>query len=395
MDNKELKDKIKFKIAMSEIDNERKNNTKRISFIKNIAAAACFMFCIGGITFSDAISEKFYDIYNFRKQYKIETKLPDEVVKNEEKLEEVLNNKNSIIKWDEKAADSINSNDVEIDITEVAMDDYYMTFCADINFLSDVTDKMPLKDIYLVRFPDLVIKDENDNILFCMEENKLKEIFKTDNLDDIRNNPKYCISEVTQYGFDRYDKLGTNPYKACYNLNTRQPSIYPKSKKLIFEFSKIALDAPEASIGISDKHYLHQDQSLTVIGEWKIEVDIPRKYYERDDVVAYKTVENKSVSKNELLYCYYEDGLMHALFNLESEQRRTGPWGSAKVGDMLAEFEIEPVIRDYIIYKTCTSDEFIEMEAWQEEIYNIEDYYIENSKGEKSKEAGLLELRRK
>ena len=128
MDNKELKDKIKFKITMSEIDNERKNNTKKISFIKNIAAVACFMFCIGGITFSDAISEKFYDIYNFRKQYKIETKLPDEVVKNEEKLEEVLNNKNSIIKWDEKAADSINSNGVEIDITEIAMDDYYMTF---------------------------------------------------------------------------------------------------------------------------------------------------------------------------------------------------------------------------------------------------------------------------
>ena len=229
MDNKELKDKVKFKIIMSEIDNEERKKYKKVRLIKNIAAVACFVFLIGGDTLSDAISEKIYDIYNFRKQYTIETKLPEEVVNDEQKLEEVLNNKNSIIKWDENAADIIESNNVEIDITEVAMDDYYMSFYADINFSTDVTDKMKLEDIYLVRFPDLVIKDENDNILFCMEENKLKEIFKTDNLNIIRNNPKYCISEVTRYGFDMYNNLGTNPYKTYYHLNTRQPSIYPKS----------------------------------------------------------------------------------------------------------------------------------------------------------------------
>ena len=233
MDNKELKDKIKFKIIMSEIDNEERKKYKKVRFIKNIAAVACFVFLIGGVTLSDAISEKIYDIYNFRKQYTIETKLPEEVVNDEQKLEEVLNNKNSIIKWDENAADIIESNNVEIDITEVAMDDYYMSFYADINFSTDVTDKMKLEDIYLVRFPDLVIKDENDNILFCMEENKLKEIFKSDNLNIIRNNPKYCISEVTRYGFDMYNKLGTNPYKTYYHLNTRQPRISPKSNKLI------------------------------------------------------------------------------------------------------------------------------------------------------------------
>lgn len=395
MENKELKDRIKFKIAMSEIDNERRNNLKKIKFIKNIAAVACFVFCIGGITFSDAISEKVYDIYNFRKQYTIETKLPEEVVSDEEKVEEVLYNKNFIIKWDEKAADAIESNNVQVNITDVAMDDYYMRFSASINFPADVTDKMKLEDIYLVRFPDLVIKDENDNILFCMEENKLKEIFKTDNLDDIRNNPKYCISEVTHYGFDNYEKLGTNPYNLYYDLNTRQPSIYPKSKKLVFEFTKIALDAPEASHGIDYKHYLHQDQSLTVIGDWKIEVDVPKKYYERKDVVAYKAVENDSNSRNELLYCYYEDDLMHALFSLESEQRRTGPWGSAKLADMLVEFNLDETVAAYISYEVCSSDEFKEMEAWQEEIYHIEDFYIENSKGEKSKTAGLLKLERK
>lgn len=396
-ENKELKDRIKFKIAMSEIDDEENAKMKKIrkGIFNKIAIAACFVLLISGVTFADEISEKVYDIYSFRKTYKLETKLPEEVVNNQEKLEEVLYNKNSIIKWDERAAESIESSNLQVDITRIDMDDYYMTFDANINFPEEVIEKMPLKDIYLVRFPDLVIRDENDNILFCMEENKLKEIFKTDNLESIKNNPKYCISEVSYYSFENYNNLGSNPYKMNYYLNTRIPSIYPKSKKLTFEFSKIALDSPEASYGIGDKHYLHQDQTLTVIGNWKIEVDVPSKYYNREDVVAYKTVQNDSNSKNELLYCYYKDGLMHALCYLESEDRRSGPWGSVKLYDMFKEYEIDPLISDYITYKICSSDEYKKREAYEDEVFEIEDFYIENSKGEKSKEAGLYKRVRK
>ena len=391
MENKELKDRIKFKIAMSELDNEEniKRKSKKVNVFGKIAAIITIGILISGATFADEISKKVYDFYNFRKQYVIETKLPEEVVKNEEKLEEVLANKNSIITWDENAADVIKSNNVDINITEVMMDDYYMTFYASINFPEEVTDKMPLKNIYLVRFPDLVIKDENDNVIFCMEESRLKEIFETDDLDEIRNNSKYCISEVAYYSFKDYSKLGSNPYKMEYHLNTRQPSIYPKSKKLIFEFTKIALDAPEASIGIGDKHYLHQDQTLTVIGDWKIEIDVPKKYYEREDVIAYKVVESDIDPKNEVLYCYYEGDLMYADFRLSSEQRRSGPWESIKLGDMLVEYNVDPIISQYIIHKLTSSDEYKEMEAWQDEVYIIEDYYVENEKGERSKERGL------
>lgn len=391
MENKELKDRIKFKIAMSEIDNEEiaKMKNKKVNILSKIAAVVTMGILISGATFADEISEKVYDFYNFRKQYVIETKLPEEVVKDEEKLEEVLSNKNSIIKWDERAADSIECNDVDVNITEVMMDDYYMTFYANINFPTEVTEKMSLENIYLVRFPDLVIKDESDNVIFCMEENKLKEIFETDDLDKIRNNPKYCISEVTDYGFENYHELGKNPYKMHYHLNTRQPSIYPKSNKLVFEFTKIALDPKEAAIGIYDKHYLHQDQALTVLGDWKIEIDVPRKYYEREDVIAYKVIESDEDPKNEVLYCYYEGDLMYADFRLSSEQRRSGPWESVKLGDMLVEYEVDPIIRQYIIHKVTSSDEYKEMEAWQDEVYTIEDYYIENDRGEKSKERGL------
>ena len=69
MENQELKDRIKFKIAMSEINNEGKNNmSKSRGIIKGLAVAACFIFFIGGVTFADELSEKIYDIYNFRKQ---------------------------------------------------------------------------------------------------------------------------------------------------------------------------------------------------------------------------------------------------------------------------------------------------------------------------------------
>lgn len=397
MENKELKDRIKFKIAMSEIDDEEiaKMKNRKNNILGKIAAVVTMGILVSGATFADEISEKVYDFYNFRKQYVIETKLPEEVVKDEEKLEEVLANQNSIIPWDERAADSMECNNLEVNITEVMMDDYYMTFYANINFPAEVTDKMPLENIYLVRFPDLVIKDETGNVIFCMEENKLKEIFQTDNLDAIRNNPKYCISEVTYYSFKDYSKLGTNPYKMEYHLNTRQPSIYPKSKKLIFEFTKIALDSEEAAIGIGDKHYLHQDQTLTLLGDWKIEIDVPKKYYERDDVIAYKVIENDENPKNEVLYCYYEGDLMYADFRIASEERRSGPWGSVKLEDMLVEYEVDPIIRQYIINKVTSSDEYKEYDAWQDEVYEIEDYYIENDRGERSKEMGIYQRKRR
>lgn len=249
MDNKELKDRIKFKIAMSEIDDEEiaKMKNKKVNILSKIAALVCIGILSGGVIFSDEISAKVYDIYNFRKNETIQTKLPEEVVNDEERLEEAINNKNSIIPWNEKAAEVIETNDLKVNITDVAMDDYFMIFEADATFPEEVIQKMPLENIYLVRFIDLVIKDENGNVLFCMEENKLKEIFGTDDLEEIKNNPKYCISEVIDYGFKNYDELGTNPYKMSYIINTRIPSIYPKSKKLTFEFTKIALDAPEAS----------------------------------------------------------------------------------------------------------------------------------------------------
>ncbi len=390
-DNKELKDKIKFKIAMSEIYDEEnlKSKTIKNNIYSKIASVACFILLISGALFADAISEKVVDIYNFRKKYNIETKLPEEVVNDSERLEEVVNNKNSIIPWTEDAADTIESENLKIDISRVDMDNYYMSFEGSINFPEEVIAKMPIENIYLVRFPDLVIRDENDNILFCMEENKLKEIFKTDDIEAIKNNQKYCISEVRDYGFKNYEKLGSNPYDFEYCLNTKIPSIYPKSKKLIFEFNKIALDAPEASYGIDDKHYLHQDQSLTVLGNWKIEIDVPRKYYEREDIIPYKIVQSDPDSKNELYYCYYKDDAMHAFVKLSSINIPSGPWGSVKIEDMLTELDVNPIIKQYIIYKICSTDEYKQREAEQDKVYEIDDYYVENSNGKRSKMPGI------
>lgn len=390
MENKELKDRIKFKIAMSEIDNERKNDMKKIKFIKNIAAVACFVICIGGITFSDAISEKVYDIYNFRKQYTIETKLPEEVVNNEEKLQEVMSNINAIIPWEPYAAEVMESKNTTVEISSVGMDDYYMVFEGSISLDEEVLSKMPIEDIYVIRIPDLVIRDENDNILFCMEENKLKEIFKTDDIEAIKNNPKYCISEAIIYSFKDYSELGNNPFNFEYYINTTLPSNYPKSKKLYFEFTKLALDSPEAHMG--RKPYLNQDQTLTVSGNWKIEFDVEQKYYEREDLITYKLTKTDSNPKNQLLYCYYKDGVMHTEFRLESEERNDGPWGSVKLGDMFAELDVDKDIKDYMMYKICSSDEYKAREKWVEEVRFTKYHYIENSNGVRSKPMGLCKF---
>ena len=218
-------------------------------------------------------------MYSFKKNDVIEINLPDEIINDEEKLQEVLTNNSSIIKWDETTAEVVETDAVKVNITEVYMGNYYMQFNSNIIFSNDVFEKIPLEEIDTVRFIDLVIKDENDNVLFCIEENKLKEVFNTDDLNSIKNNSRYCISEITSIHTDRYNIPKNVDHRIEYYLNTRQPSIYPKSKKLTFEFTKMAIDKKEASIGIGKKHRLHQDQSLPVLGNWKIEVDVDAKYY--------------------------------------------------------------------------------------------------------------------
>lgn len=394
MENKELKDKLKFRIAMSELDDEVKKEKTRLKsgLINKVAVVACFAMLVGSITYAEEISEKVYDMYSFKENDVIEINLSDEIINDEEKLEEVLSNRNSIIKWDENTAEVIESSDVKVDITEVYMGNYYMQFNANINFTKEVFEKMPLSEINTVRFIDLVIKDENDNVLFCIEENKLKEVFNSNDLNFIKNNPKYLISEITSMYTDRYNIPNGVDHRLEYSLNTRQPSIYPKSKKLTIEFTKMALDKKEASIGIDKKHRLHQDQSLTIIGDWKIEIDVPAKYYNREDVIAYKVVKNDSNLKNQVLFCYYKDGVMNAEVNLASEERMHGPWGTVKLGDMLNEYNVDPIIKEYISYKFSASDEYKNLENWQREVYRLEDYWIENEKGEKSKPSGLYKV---
>ena len=59
MDNKELKDKLKFRIAMSELDDEKqkeKNIKPRV--INKLVTAACFVMLIGGIAYAEEISKK-------------------------------------------------------------------------------------------------------------------------------------------------------------------------------------------------------------------------------------------------------------------------------------------------------------------------------------------------
>lgn len=391
MENQELKDRIKFKIAMSEINNEGKNNMRKSSgIIKGLAVAACFIFLIGGVTFADELSEKIYDIYNFRKQYNIQTKLPEEIVNDEEKLQEVMSNINAIIPWEPNAADIVESENTTVEISSVGMDDYYMVFEGSINLADEVLEKMPIEDIYVIRIPDLVIRDENDNILFCMEENKLKELFKTDDIEAIKNNSKYCISEAKIYSFKNYDELGNNPFNFEYYINTALPGRYPKSKKLYFEFTKLALDAPEAHMG--RKPYLNQDQTLTVSGNWNIEFDVEPKYYEREELITYKLTKSDSNPKNQLLYCFYKDGVMHTSFRLESEERNNGPWGSVKLGDMFAELDVDKDIKDYMMYKICSSDEYKAREKWVEEVRFTKYHYIENSNGVRSKPMGLCKF---
>ena len=83
---------------------------------------------------------------------------------------------------------------------------------------------------------------------------------------------------------------------------------------------------------------------------------------------------------------------MHTSFRLESEERNNGPWGSVKLGDMFAELDVDKDIKDYMMYKICSSDEYKAREKWVEEVRFTKYHYIENSNGVRSKPMGLCKF---
>ena len=171
----------------------------------------------------------------------------------------------------EKDKTIINDIGLNYKIDNFLMDDNNIS--VEFNFKVDekIREYIDLDNTHNIYFNDLIVKDENNVILYISDENELKEYCERKGLDysNYKDNKNVYNSGLNWY-LSEHDKY-LNEFKLIYNIYS---SNYPKSKKLDFSFRSITISG---------------EKDIELNGDWNLQVSVPEKMYNRE-VEQYKVV---------------------------------------------------------------------------------------------------------
>ena len=389
MNNKDLIDKFKISVAMSNFEERElkqehtlKNNKKgRIyAMNKKIVAGLCGgIILISGVAFA----------MNF-----VRIKASFGLGKSVDKAVEdgyIAEPEMDYVGVDTKTIDETNGIlveylNVEAKISDFLMDDLNLSTHFDFKFDTKINEVIDLDKYIKMELKDLIVTDENKNILFCMDKTAFEEYCKENNLaykyGEINENVYNC--GLNNFVQSHYKQNGS--VQLTYNMYTGGER-FPKSKKLYFKFSQINMREENA------------ENTIMVKGNWKIDVDVPEKMYNRKSI-SYKVVNNENPNLQVTNATLYDTGFELGIiaYNtpkpempqelVEVEQRELskkkydeGLISEEEYNETLGKYkDISEIRLDYYLNKMHpikTRDHFQQ----KENIENIT--YIENENGQK------------
>lgn len=279
-------EKLKLKIAISEIREESEIAMKKRFFInKKIAIAACACIVLTtGVVFAK-------DIEGFIRYY---FGLNETVNKAAEEgyVEEVNSNvieENTVLEEQEKGIviDDIN---VALTFDEFVMDDLHLTTNMTFEFDEKIKEVFDLDKLQFISIRDLIVIDEENRIVFSNaakpDFDKLKAKYNlSQNFGEYGEDYYNCPHGVSLLGHDKENNI------IKYNIDASSADrFFPKSKELTFIFTKIKLEKYEDYTGqdIENGEYL-KSNSITLTGDWNFKLEVPEKMYGRENI-EYKIV---------------------------------------------------------------------------------------------------------
>lgn len=164
----------------------------------------------------------------------------------------------------------IDARNTEIKIKNMLMDDYNLSF----TFSLKVDDNIDISKIQNVSFPNMLITDENNKIIYCENKDIFDKFCKDNNLnyEYLSFNENYINNETNYY----IKSISQEEHKieVVYNFNT---SIYPypKNKRIVIDITQIGMSETEKS----DKN------EINLQGDWNINFDVAEKFYNRQSLV--------------------------------------------------------------------------------------------------------------
>lgn len=382
MNDKELekiKNLTREKIAVSKFQEEnfmKKDEKKNKMFLfRTITTiAACIMFFSIAL-FSRKISDKLYAIYNKNSIVEIA----------------ISNAHNAKFDSDYDASESeiINLNDenskfsqdaIKFKVDEITMDDTSIDITFDIDCLEDITKDIKEDEEIQIEIADISITDENGNILYCQDKDKIYELLQIDIKsgdgyaeymnDSYLENEKFFSSNLSSSYVCGYTKNDNgSSMKLVYSITFfEQNKYFPRSQKLNINFSNIKISSNEANWNLE--------------GLWNIDLELPENVYSRQRTI-YKEVGEED-TENKVLTFSVLSTWTEATLQLKASETAKGT-GSPQL-NLINAIEIgNPTtqIRDYFVDELMSSEEYKKYEEDLLKSYLIEDAYIEDEDGNK------------
>ena len=212
-----------------------KRNKLKLSF----ATICCILLLTTSVVFASEITEFVKNIFNYSRGI-------DKAIENG-----YIENSN---------IETVKSNGTTITAKNFLMDDFNLSFTFDVKLENEEVLKTSN-----IEFLDMIITDEENNILYCEDEERFNEYCKNNNLN-------YTFSKYNE----KYIDTGMNKYikseqkdetSIIYNLYA---NMFPRSENLYIYVSKIkCLNT-------------YNNKEVILEGNWNIELDVPEKFYNRE-----------------------------------------------------------------------------------------------------------------
>ena len=352
----------------------------KINLRKIISIAACIILSVGIIK-SRNIAEVLYAKYEESKNVEIavastgiNAKFENDFVVSNAQITDLQN-------------DSVLTQDsIKIAIDEITMDDNLLRVTFDMELAEEISKNIKYnpQDFYYadIKFEDLMITDESENILYSADINKAieklniggenRKYILQDQLEkELKENEKY-VSGNEDYFINKYDN---GKVELIYNLNlVGLDKYYPRSQSLNFDISKIRIITEEYTDGEKEFYYS---------GNWNLKIDIPENVYSRNRV-SYKEISNNIGEENKTLKFDVLQTCSEVKLSLKTIDRASlNPAPCLTLINSLEIGEPSTQIRDWFVDLFRASEEYLKYEDDLRKSYLISgERHFENYKGE-------------
>ena len=287
-ENRDVPDKITQSIYEVKL---QKNKYKMFSFdnIRKIAITAISLITVStGVVFAKDIAQFVKNI--FKDNSGVNTAIENGYIYND--LNKV----------------SCESENVKVQIEQMLMDDYTL----DLGFLIEFNNNINIGEYENFGIPDILVTDEEENVLCFWYINSAKQFFKG-NGKDVSNQFIINNSVNTSSSIFITDCISENSAMFTLNCSAVQGT-FPRSKKIYIQFNTIELKNGE--------------KIQTINGNWKICVDVPKLFINRQ-TIGYKVTKcnNEKIYKDTIIGEVYESGMNFKMSmywgDYETEHTRT------------------------------------------------------------------------